>query len=72
MATGKCSKCEKTMPYVVLEHVEARVPFGATFHGTSFQCPYCRTVLSASLDQIAVKTDTVNAVLKAMGKPPLK
>lgn len=67
---GRCPKCEKVMANVTLQHVVLKVPLGREYHGVSYQCPLCQTVLSIGLDPLALKTDTVNDVLRALGKKP--
>lgn len=68
MASGKCPKCEVVVPYAMIEPIEARQPFGNSWHGVSYLCPSCRTVLSVGIDPLALKADTVNGVLRGLGK----
>jgi hypothetical protein len=65
---GKCPKCENLVTHVTMEHVEARVLGGTTRHGVSYLCPSCRTVLSVSIDPIAIQADIL-AAIEAHKKP---
>ena len=67
---GKCPSCQKVMPSVTLQHVVLKVPMGREFHGASYLCPLCQTVLSVGIDPLALKQDTVAAVLQGLGKKP--
>lgn len=40
----------------------------ASYKGVSYLCPNCRSVLSASMDQIALNEDLVQRLLKALGR----
>ncbi|MEY9719779.1 hypothetical protein ABIA22_002269 [Sinorhizobium fredii] len=65
MATGKCPKCEKIVPHLRLEGLDANVAFGAGgWKAITLCCPFCSTILSAAIDPIAVKADIVNAIKK--------
>ena len=66
---AKCPKCEKVITYVRFKGVESRQSFGSNrLNSIAHCCPLCDTVLSVEVDPIAVKTDTVNAILKALGR----
>lgn len=69
MHTGKCPNpsCQKMISHISLQPIDIRMDFGGTaWKGVSMQCPYCRTIISVGIDPIAVKTDTVNEILKAL------
>lgn len=42
----------------------------ATFAGLTYKCPniMCGAVIGCQIDPIAIKTDTVEAVLRALGR----
>lgn len=67
---GKCPKCEKLVSYVVFGAVDARFDRmgGSTFNALAYRCPHCQTILSVQIDPVALKTDTVNEILKALGQ----
>ncbi len=68
MHTGKCPKCEKAITHAALEAIDIKENFTTrSWLGVSMQCPYCRTVLSVGIDPIAVKTDLVNEIKRALG-----
>jgi len=62
--SGKCPKCEKVMPHISLETIDIHVGFKNEWKGVSYSCPLCRTVISVSIDPIALKADTVNEIKK--------
>lgn len=66
MHTGKCPKCEKLIPHVTLQAITIKTALigGTDWLGVSYQCPFCRTVLSVSIDPIALKSDTVTEILR--------
>lgn len=67
---GKCPKCEKMISSVSIEHVDVKegVIGPASWHGISYLCPYCRSVLSAQIDPIALKADIVSELLDRLQK----
>ncbi len=65
--TGKCPKCENTVLYVNAENVEIRTGAGGeTWNGISYKCPLCETILSVSIDPVALKTDILSDVLRGI------
>jgi hypothetical protein len=59
---GKCPKCEQVVSNIRLEEVGAASLMGKTFTTLLYLCPHCNTILSAQIDPIAVKTDTVSEI----------
>ena len=64
----KCPYCEKLFNYVRMEAVEGRPPSGVKYACIAYSCPYCFKSLGIQMDPIAVKTDTINGVVKALKK----
>jgi hypothetical protein len=64
--TGKCPKCEGTIGFVNIEHVNVREGLQNKWHGVSLICPHCRTVLGVSIDPIALKSDIVEEILQGL------
>jgi hypothetical protein len=62
---GKCPKCEKMIATVRGDHVTVNSPTGA-WHGVSYACPYCHSILSVEIDPVALKTDIVKEVVKKL------
>lgn len=61
--SGKCPKCEKFVPYLKIEGLDAKEPFATSgWKAITLLCPSCSTVLGASIDPIAIKTDIVNSL----------
>ena len=63
---GNCPKCEKSLTSVTIEDVKVVVSLQHKWNGISYLCPYCRTILSVGIDPIALKSDTVAEVVKAL------
>ncbi len=64
--SGKCPKCDKILTSVKIENVDVKLGMSNAWHGVSYSCPYCRAILSASIDPVALKTDIVKEVVKAV------
>jgi hypothetical protein len=64
ISQGKCPKCEKIVHNVIIDGVTAK-EFLSTegWKGITYLCPHCKTILGVQIDPIAIKTDTVNAVV---------
>lgn len=66
MFAGKCPKCEKAVTRANLHALEVGAPMGANWKGISYNCPSCNTVLSVSIDPIAIKNDIINELFKKL------
>ena len=66
ISQGKCPKCEKTMTSVAIEDVDVVVGLQSKWRGITYLCPHCKTVLSVGIDPVALKTDTIAGVVKAL------
>lgn len=66
--SGKCPKCDKVVSSVTIEDIDVKVRFQSAWHGISYCCPYCKAILGVGIDPVALKTDTVNAVLQGLGR----
>ena len=64
---GKCPKCEKTLSYVNIDAIDAK-DGPRSWKAVSYNCPYCSSVLSVAIDPLALKADTVNEILKGLGR----
>ena len=64
---GKCPKCEAPLKRVKAQYLDVETP-KANLKGVSYVCPFCQTILSVSVDPLAVKNGIVWAILKALGK----
>lgn len=67
---ANCPKCEKPITSVQASPVEVRT---GTFHYTTFKgiaytCPNCDSVLSVTLDQMTLMTETVDRIISALRK----
>ena len=67
--TGKCPGCGKVPVFgIQVQATELKFLDGRTWHGVIYVCPdgKCHTILGVELDPIAVRRDTVNAVVEAL------
>lgn len=64
--SGRCPKCDATVLSVDIEYVEVENPQGRTFKGASYSCQSCHAVLSVEIDPLALKTDIVTGIAKAL------
>lgn len=64
---GKCPKCEKILSFVNFNPIDAKNG-PQSWKAVSYNCPYCYSVLSVTIDPIALKADTVNEILKGLGR----
>lgn len=63
---AKCPGCNQVVASVEIEHVNVTQNFQNKWHGVSYACPHCATVLGVSLDPIALKTDIVQEVVRGI------
>lgn len=64
MHTHKCPKCEKTLTHLDGQSIDIHVGGKNAWKGATFACPWCKSVLSAGIDPIAMKNDIVNSLKK--------
>ena len=65
---GICPSCKGLVTQARCEGLDVNVPGGVSWKGISLQCPHCNTVLSVSIDPIAIKADIVADLLKSLQK----
>lgn len=63
---GKCPKCETVITSVRIEDVDVKVGWESAWKGISYCCPHCNTIISVQIDPVALKTDTVNEIIKKL------
>jgi len=63
---GKCPKCEKILNSVNLEAIDIKEGFQSAWHGVSYCCPLCHTVLSVQIDPVALKTDIIEGIAQKL------
>lgn len=65
---GKCPKCGNTISSATIASVNLSGAGMGSFKGITYSCPNfaCQTVISIGIDPIALKTDTINGVVKAL------
>jgi Zn ribbon nucleic-acid-binding protein len=68
---NKCPHCNAVITRAVVEtiDIDTAVIFPQTsYKGVTYACPACRSIVSVSMDQIALNHDVVQRLLKALGK----
>jgi uncharacterized protein with PIN domain len=65
---GKCPHCAAVVRAVQVEPVSVNQGLQSTWHGVSYHCPHCKKIISVGIDPVALKTDTVDAILKGLGR----
>lgn len=67
--SGKCGGCGNVVQTVSMETIEGQVGIGGErYNLVSYLCPSCRNILGVQMDPIALKTDTINGLKKALGR----
>lgn len=69
MMTGKCPGCKKVPAFGVnLQTVDINGPNATKWNGVAYVCPnlQCQTILGVGIDPVALKTDTINGVVKRL------
>lgn len=65
--TGKCPACGQVpITHIHVEDVDVQAVGGTTWKGVVYVCPNmkCKTILGVGIDPVALKTATVNEVVK--------
>jgi len=65
---GTCPKCESAVMVANIGDVTVQAAGGKQWRGIKYYCPACGAILSVSIDPIAIKTDIVEEILRALGK----
>ncbi len=65
--TPKCPKCETNVDRTVMHQLDAYSD-GHPWNAVAYLCPSCGCVLGVQLDPLALKSDLVAEILKALGK----
>lgn len=66
---GKCPSCTKTVHELTIDSVPASVGYGhPKWNAVTYCCPHCKVVLGAGIDPVALKTDTIDGILKGLGR----
>ncbi len=66
---AKCPKCEKTITYTNLKGLESKEPFGGkAWKAVAHCCPHCDSAFSVEIDPIALRSDIINGVKRALGR----
>jgi len=68
MNIAKCPKCEAVISVVETEHVVIGVRPTEQWHGISYLCPSCKTLLSVQIDPVAMRNQTAEQTV-SMLKP---
>ena len=67
--SGKCPACGKVVHELSIDSITASEGIGqAKWKAATFSCQHCKTILGAGLDPLALKTDTIDEILQALGR----
>jgi len=64
---AKCPKCERIIASADIDNFDLNGG-GYTYVGVAYSCPLCHSVLSVSMDQLALNADLVQKLLTALGR----
>jgi transcription elongation factor Elf1 len=66
--TGTCPKCDHAVSTITVGHVRMSTGLEAkrAFHGVSYMCPFCNTVLGVGVDVDALRADIVDDIVKLL------
>lgn len=64
--SSKCPHCAQPLINVRAEKINVVYTQGVTWLGVSYKCSSCDAVLGVGIDPVALKTDTVNQVVKRL------
>lgn len=66
---AKCPSCNAPILHARFKPIESRQSFGTVkLNSNAHCCPSCDIVLSVEVDPIALMSDTVNKIMKRLGK----
>ena len=63
-----CPKCGVSVRQVDMNEVEAKSEHGQSLRAITYSCTHCFSLLSVSIDPIAVKSDIVRAITDEINK----
>jgi hypothetical protein len=63
---SKCPHCTEEVTNLNLKVVTLSDETWGTWRGITYSCPSCEVVLSAGFDPVALESDLVKAVVKAL------
>jgi uncharacterized protein with PIN domain len=64
----KCPKCEKMLGSVNIQKISASVIFGEKYHALAYVCPHCQSILNVGIDPVALNSDLVDDLVRALRK----
>ena len=68
MNINKCPKCDKQINNVDAEKVEIVMSLKDKYHGYSYSCPHCRSVLSIEMSPLTLRDDISTQLRKDLGQ----
>lgn len=60
----KCPNCDSVMPHLDIENIEGKGTSGNAWKCITYSCPSCHKAISAQIDPIAIRADTISALRK--------
>ena len=67
---ANCPYCKSPISAVTTNDVTVGTFGQNQWHGVGYACPSCNTLLGVGIDPVALKTDTVREVIKALKARP--
>lgn len=66
---GKCPSCSGIVNRLTIDPVIASIGYGhPEWNAITYCCPHCKVVLGAGIDPVALKTDTIDGILRGLGR----
>ena len=69
----RCPSCKTHLTFINIETIPLKGGIGTIdAKGVAYVCPIgsCRAILGVGVDPFALKTDTINGVIKVLRSPP--
>jgi len=63
---GTCPKCGNPVTRLLVEHMLGDTPSGNQWKCVSYVCPMCYAVLSAGIDPVLLKGNTIDEIVRAL------
>jgi len=66
-SNAKCPKCSSLLKTVTGGYADITIPIETRqYHGLTYSCPNCQTLLGIEMDPIAMKLDIVDALFERL------
>jgi|GraSoiStandDraft_4_1057263.scaffolds.fasta_scaffold975614_1 hypothetical protein len=67
---AQCPHCKAVINKARVEQItiDSGLGSGTNYKGVTYSCPWCKAVLTVSMDQIALNADLMNRLEKLLGR----